>query len=471
MEQFIPIKRRRALLLMAALLLEGCAFATLRQELSDLSNYVVVSGVVGRDGGARAPAVVVLYCDAGDHYRVAAYDVLMKPGAFALMLPRDRCSLAAFEDLNRNLVYDPGEPAGYYGPVDLRGVAANTVETLRGTMSGVEGLKVTISENGTIPPDFPRDVAAGTADPPEHAGLGGPLSLKDPRFTEEYCRKGLWQPLTFLREGKGGVLPLQKYDPAKIPVLFIHGSGRSPQDWRYFIEHLDRTRYQPWVYYYPSGLPLEANAVRLNTVIERLHDEYGFDRLYVTAHSMGGLVARRFIALNAAAGNDYIDLFVSLATPWGGVPFARVGVDLLPVPIPSWADLVPEGRFIRSLHEHPIPHTVRHYLFFAYQDDPGFRLASGDGVVSLESQLDQWAQARAAGVMGFNEDHMGVLTSRAAFAAYACVLETAASGNGAGRCRDTLREPTNHRDARPTIRASQDPAASDQDRWITSGNI
>jgi len=162
---------------------------------------------------------------------------------------------------------------------------------------------------------------------------------------------------------------------------------------------------------------------------------------------MGGLVARRFIALNAAAGNDYIELFVSLATPWGGVPSARLGAELMPVLVPSWADLVPEGRFIRSLQEDPIPHTVKHYLFFAYKDGPGFRMASSDGVVSLESQLDQWAQVQAAGVMGFNEDHAGVLTSGAAFRAYACVLEMAAPGDGADECHDpsSASPPANRR--------------------------
>ena len=430
-------KAASAVLLTLSLLLGGCGFATLSQELSELSDYVVVTGDVARDGSARAPIVVALYCVERGEYRVAGYDVLMKPGPFAFMLPRDSCFLAAFEDINRNLVYDPGEPAGYYGPVDLRSVAANTVENLRVAIRGVGKLHFTIADGGTIPQAFPRSVAAATPDLLRR-DLRPPLSLDDPAFTEEYGRKGLWQPLTFKRAVRGGVLPLEPYDPAKIPVLFIHGSGRSAQDWRYFIEHLDRTRYQPWVYSYPSGLPLEASAVWLNTVIERLHDEYGFDRLYVTAHSMGGLVARRFIALNAAAGNDYVELFVSLATPWGGVPFARLGVDLLPVPIPSWADLVPEGRFLQSLQEQPIPHKVRHHLFFAYQDQPGFRVASGDGVVSLESQLDGWAQARAAGVVGFNADHVGILTSRAVFTAYACLLETAtAPGNVMRGCHHT----------------------------------
>jgi len=415
-----------AALVMLGLLLDGCAL-TPRQELSDLSNYVVLSGAVTREGDSRAPSVVVLYCDRGDSYQVARYRVLPEPGSFAFVLPREHCRLAAFEDLNGNLVYDRGEPAGYYGPVDLRPVAAHAIEH-PGTIREVDGLQITISETGSIPNDLPSEVAS--TDPVRHVGL------EDPTFAKAYRLKGLWQPLAFLKEVGAGVLPLEKYDAAKIPVLFIHGSGGSPQDWRYFIEHLDRTRYQPWVYYYPSGLPLEASAVWLNTLIERMHDEYRFHHLYVTAHSMGGLVARRFIALNAAAKNDYVDLFVSLATPWGGVPAARLGAELMPVPVQSWADLVPEGQFIRSLQEDPIPHTVKHYLFFAYKDGPGFRVASSDGVVSLESQLDRWAQAQAAGVMGFNDDHSGVLTSPAAFRAYACVLEMTAAGKRAAECHD-----------------------------------
>jgi pimeloyl-ACP methyl ester carboxylesterase len=433
----------RTVVLMLSLLLGGCAFATLNQELSELSDYVVVTGTVARDGNARASAVVALYCAHGGRYRVAGYDVLTKPGPFAFMLPREDCSLAAFEDLNRNLVYDPGEPAGYHGPVDLRSVPANTVEQLRVTMNGVGPLEVTISDDGRIPDHFPRSASASTDDLLRRDSRGQ-ANLEDPTFGEEFGRKGLWQPLTFMRAVRGGVFALERYDPAKIPVLFIHGSGRSARDWRYFIEHLDRTRYQPWVYCYPSGLPLEASAAWLSTVIERLHDEYGFDRLYVTAHSMGGLVARRFISLNVAAGNDYIELFVSLATPWGGVPSARLGVDLMPVPIPSWADLVPGGRFIRSLHEDPFPHTFRHYLFFAYKDGPGFHVENSDGVVALESQLDPWAQGAAAGVMGFNEDHTSILTSAAVLRAYAGLLEAEAPGRRGPPAELRLRASKGH---------------------------
>ena len=37
----------------------------------------------------------------------------------------------------------------------------------------------------------------------------------------------------------------------------MHGSGGNPADFRFLIEGLDRSRYQPWVYFYPTGTRLE----------------------------------------------------------------------------------------------------------------------------------------------------------------------------------------------------------------------
>src|ERR671924_865229 len=192
--------------------------------------------------------------------------------------------------------------------------------------------------------------------------------LEAPGFTDEYGRKGLWQPLRFVREIHGGLYLLEPYDPARIPVLFIHGAGGTPQDWRNFIQSLDRTRYQPWVYYYPTGLPIEMSAQWLDRFVGGLHAQYGFQHLVVAAHSMGGLVARRFLALNAPE-RDYDAMLITLATPWGGVPFAKLGVRIVPYSIPSWRDLSPDSVFLRRLHAEPLPASVTHHLFYGYRAD------------------------------------------------------------------------------------------------------
>jgi pimeloyl-ACP methyl ester carboxylesterase len=244
--------------------------------------------------------------------------------------------------------------------------------------------------------------------------------LDAPGLAETYGRKGLWQPLSFVKEKRGGVYLLEAYDPGKVPVLFIHGAGGTPQDWRYFITHLDRSRYQAWVYYYPTGLPIDLSAAWLNNFITELHGRYGFARLAVAAHSMGGLVARRFLALNQGAAHGYATLLATFSTPFGGVPVARLGLTLGDYAVPSWRDLAPDSAFLRSLRTQPLPAGVHHHVFFGYRDD-GADFDS-DGVISVASQREQHIAASAARVHGFRTDHSDILDSAGVFKRFAALL-------------------------------------------------
>ena len=249
---------------------------------------------------------------------------------------------------------------------------------------------------------------------------GAPVLVHDlnaPALMERYGRKGLWQPLSFLKEKRGGVYLLEPYDANKIPVLFIHGAGGTPQDWRYFISKLDHKKYQVWIYYYPTGLPIDLSAGWLNSFVSELHRQYGFRQLAIAAHSMGGLVARRFIALtDGVAGREYRTLLVTFSTPFGGVPIARLGLTLGSYAVPSWHDLAPESAFLRQLQAQPLPEGVRHHVFFGYQNDGG--AFDSDGVISVASQL----AAKGARPHGFFTDHSDILDSAPVFKSFASVL-------------------------------------------------
>jgi pimeloyl-ACP methyl ester carboxylesterase len=251
-------------------------------------------------------------------------------------------------------------------------------------------------------------------------GLLQVSGLDAPGLAETYGRKGLWQPLSFVKEKRGGVYLLQAYDPDKVPVLFIHGAGGTPQDWRYFITHLDRSKYQAWVYYYPTGLPIDLSAAWLNNFIAELHNRYGFARLAIAAHSMGGLVARRFLALNRGAAHDYATLLATFSTPFGGVPAARLGLTLGAYAVPSWRDLAPDSDFLRALQSQPLSARVRHHVFFAYRED-GAEFDS-DGVISVASQREQHIAASAARMHGFRTDHSDILDSPSVFKRFAATL-------------------------------------------------
>jgi pimeloyl-ACP methyl ester carboxylesterase len=131
-----------------------------------------------------------------------------------------------------------------------------------------------------------------------------------------------------------GVYFLEPYARDKIPVLFVHGAEGYPQLFAKLIEGLDRTRFQPWFFFYPSGARLEAIAHFLTERIARLEDRYGFPKLAVVAHSMGGLVSRAFL-LELRGSRTTDRLFVSYSTPWEGRLRAG-GVEKSPVVIDSW---------------------------------------------------------------------------------------------------------------------------------------
>lgn len=270
-------------------------------------------------------------------------------------------------------------------------------------------LREDLSEFYADPEGFAGQVVA--------AGAVQVSGLDAPGLAESHGRKGLWQPLSFVKEKRGGVYLLEAYDPQKVPVLFIHGAGGTPQDWRYFISQLDRSRYQAWVYYYPTGLPIDLSAGWLDKFIADLHQRFRFQRLAIAAHSMGGLVARRSLTLTAGdSARDYSTLLVTFATPFGGVPVARLGLSLGAYAVPSWRDLAPTSAFLRSLQSRSLPAAVRHHVFFGYREDGGD--FDSDGVISVASQL----AVKPAGAHGFRTDHSDILDSAAVFKSFAAVL-------------------------------------------------
>ena len=148
-------------------------------------------------------------------------------------------------------------------------------------------------------------------------------------FSDEYGKKGLWTGLEFFRKIGGNVYFLEAYDPAKIPILFVHGAAGSPQNWQTFFESIDRNKYQPWFFYYPSGASIDSMSYLLLWKLQNLQAKYKFKELYITAHSMGGLVVRSFI-VNYGHFFPSIANFISISTPWGGEELAGNRREILP---------------------------------------------------------------------------------------------------------------------------------------------
>lgn len=402
---------RRALPLLACIAASACALVTLREEERDFYSSTVL---VGRVIAAQAAGpIVVAARDARG--QVVHHALIGEPGGYELIVPAGEYSVVAFADANRNFTFDAGEAAGRFdGP-----------EAVRASGTGmVLGLDVALSTAASPP------LAAGSRFPQRpDSGAGAPASLDDASLSAAQGTRGYWEPMASFRERGASVYFLEPYDPARIPVLFIHGAGGSGSDWRDFAGRLDRKRYQAWIFQYPSGASVESMSHLLYWKLFNLQLRHRFERLHLVAHSMGGLVARKFL-VDHGSQFPQVRTFISLSTPWGGEPLADLGVRRSPAVIPSWRDMRPDGAFMRSLFEGSLPAGVEHHLFFGYKGGGiGLARPSNDGTVTLASQLRPDAQGQARVVMGFDEDHGGILHSERAIAQCAAII---ARSDGAG---------------------------------------
>lgn len=399
--------------------LGGCSLIKLREDVQISKDSCLLIGEVISNAPLQKPVIVVAYSRKDETVSIADYAVLSTPGQYEILVQHGDYEIFAFEDENGNFACDPLEWSGYYGKPDK----------IASPPGGVAyGLDIILSKR-TIQPvaSFNKilgDFAGGRKKPPTSAGALA--DLDEPIFSAETGLSGFWTPLEFFKRAGCNIFFLEPYDPQKIPILFVHGAAGSPQDWRYFVNHLDRSRYQPWIFYYPSGARLQTTSFLLRKKIYDLYLKYNFEQLYVVAHSMGGLVARSAI-IEKDIYHETLKLFVSISTPWGGEARAKTGVEQSPAVIPSWKDVEPDSDFIKQVFAVKIAASIHYYLFFGHRGSGSLFRPNNDNTVTLASILDLRAEADALKVTGFNEDHISILSSPEVMTQFKAVLALTAT--------------------------------------------
>jgi len=239
-------------------------------------------------------------------------------------------------------------------------------------------------------------------------------SLEDPIFDSSFSTLGMYDPASFMEQAPTMFYALEEDLGYKIPVVFVHGIGGSAREFEPFVGQLDRLKYKPWFYHYPSGGDLDQLA-------ELFYQIYLSGKIYrsggmpmiVVAHSMGGLIVRE--AINRYEGKsteNQVHLFVTMATPFGGHAAAATGEEHGLIVLPSWRNLNPNNAFINNLYRKSLPEFLHHELIYAFQNPGTIKLGeNSDGVVSLNSQLHSQAQRQASGQFGFDNTHTDILDS------------------------------------------------------------
>lgn len=109
----------------------------------------------------------------------------------------------------------------------------------------------------------------------------------------------LLNPRRFSNEA--ALIRLQNYDSNRIPVLMVHGLQDTPATWILMYQQLLsdpelRSRYQFWVFCYPSGLPYPHTASLMRRELDGVRHTFPDHKdLVLVGHSMGGIVSRLMV--------------------------------------------------------------------------------------------------------------------------------------------------------------------------------
>jgi Tfp pilus assembly protein PilF/uncharacterized alpha/beta hydrolase family protein len=395
-------------------LIIGCNYLELVEEqyLDDSpKKSCVLMGEIKIKGRISRPVLVVAFSkqysvrQKAQIIRVADSILLKRPGPYMLYVTEGEYNVAAFIDFNENLIYESDDFAGWYGMPDTAFVKSEPV---------IGSLDIVVSEKADKSFGFPISIKASEYEDKKKPSLAneGVVALDDKIFSRKYSSMGLWSPAKFMIEEGINIYSLKQYDKSKTPILYIHGAGGSPRDFDYLVKNINQEIYQPWFFYYPSGLKIEKISDILYKKIEVLHNKYKFKVLYITAHSMGGLVSRSLInKYNSERKFDFLKLYISISTPYGGNEVSRFGVEYTPAHISCWEDVATGSEFLKRLYMKKMPSQIRFYLFFGYAGDSRISKDLDDGIISLKSQLDPKAKAEADLTCGFDEDHASILSS------------------------------------------------------------
>ncbi|PTO95828.1 alpha/beta hydrolase [Vibrio sp. 10N.286.48.B8] len=390
------MKRLLTVLLISSALF-GCSnFRNLSHEIDAIDSITNQYQLI-LSQPASGSAVVIEQIKDINKSEVDGYDGIIASDRIDLQLSNNIHYLLVFEDKNQDLTLQADEA---FSVINLRNHQdKSTIE-----------VSLEVNENEVPSAFVDRSLSSLLKIELDLVDIGTVVDLSDPPFEKGNAKLGMWQPLTFLLEDNAGLYFLSEYDPNKIPILFVHGINATALDFAPLIEKIDQSKYQIWVFNYPSGLSLSLNSKGLNNLLHTVVNEYKNQQLHVVAHSMGGLIVTNSIR-QCRIGQlcDFVSSVTTISSPFGGVESAKQGVEYSPVVMPAWVDLNPEGKFIADLFIDNNKIQIPHFLAFGYNSGELFNTSSNDGVISLSSQLSRPAQLNAEQILGYDENHLSIL--------------------------------------------------------------
>jgi hypothetical protein len=190
--------------ILIAAALAGCGMLAVKQQQEKLDAFCRIGGRVDAERREAAPIVVVLARPAGDSWQLADHFVLEGPGQWQLGASAGSYGIGGFQDLNRDLKLQPGEP--YLGfdrerlvicaPGERRTDLSLQIPARSPALAGT--VDIAALQARSFSEQLELSLGQVTA-------VGEIAHLADPRFDEAIAQDGLWRPFDFLFKGHPGI--------------------------------------------------------------------------------------------------------------------------------------------------------------------------------------------------------------------------------------------------------------------------
>jgi len=170
-------------------MLHGCSFLKLKKELKVMKSAISLEGTITCNESNNKPIIIALYTMRSNEIKVYDYQVHLEPRQFKFTAEPDNYYLAAFLDLNNDLLFQSNEPASFYGePTLLITQPGQSLKNLNIEIIAPNPQAVKLYESSEISlGNFIRN--PGTIIP-----------INDEQFSKDIGSLGTWEPLDFIKK-------------------------------------------------------------------------------------------------------------------------------------------------------------------------------------------------------------------------------------------------------------------------------
>jgi pimeloyl-ACP methyl ester carboxylesterase len=419
---------------MSSLLVSACVITELKDDLEVIrEDFGYLKGTVTAPNDDSDILVGLFRNDQGNLV-MSNVRTVNSGETFYVLVSHADYTIFAFSDLNGDLVYQPGEPAGQVeNPVINWFTNVENKERVDPMTLAVQYVEL---ESATVierPFDFSISVLSKVNKAAEN--FLRVVKFDDSNFSAENVELGMWHPSIYQEQVGYGLYVLKEFDPGKKTVLLVHGINDSPRIFEGLVGTIPDD-YQILLFHYPSGFPLEYTSYALKELLGELISRHGLRQLDIVAHSMGGLVSKGLIVQADDSLHEHLHTFISISSPFGGHKTAAAGVKWSPAIAPVWWGMAPGSSYLQKIAELDLSQGPKHHLIYSYSHEFGGEAQEDDGVVSVKSQLIESSSGQAIAVYGLADTHVGIVTNRCTLALVQAILEDNAHRASPPECVD-----------------------------------